>query len=243
MAGLAGGWVRETVPLPQLEGYGELALNYGSFHDLHSAGHSLSSLLKALLKGGRVFLGDLFCCLNYEAQVVELYQGDVLLGSYATSFEKTADAEHTRCPESLYDWNEKKRHECQGVFRCVKQSAFSKNGGKYIRLPEAYAQTAKYTASSFVWEIASPMNPTSALMSQPDGAGQVLAGFQEPASLGMREFQVFTVTSDIEEHETRTGKYLSWLWVFPFESAAVQWNDYQVKVIPRDINVWFHGFS
>jgi hypothetical protein len=30
-----------------------------------------------------IFCGDLFCCLNYDSQAVELYNGSTLLGSYS----------------------------------------------------------------------------------------------------------------------------------------------------------------
>lgn len=75
----------------QLEGSGKLAWKYDGFSDIH---------LRARLAfcsdgGGRagVFCGDLFCCLNYDNQAVELYNGSTLLGSYSTDLVKTPDAD------------------------------------------------------------------------------------------------------------------------------------------------------
>lgn len=83
----------------QLEGSGKLAWKYEGFSDIH---------LRARLAfcsdgGGRagVFCGDLFCCLNYDNQAVELYNGSTLLGSYSTDLAKTSDAD-LRDDPSMY---------------------------------------------------------------------------------------------------------------------------------------------
>ena len=48
-----------------------------------------------------MFLGSIFCCINYDTQCVELYQGSKKLGSYASSFSKTTNAD-LRSDPSLY---------------------------------------------------------------------------------------------------------------------------------------------
>ncbi len=48
-----------------------------------------------------MFLGSIFCCINYDTQCVELYQGSKKLGSYASSFSKTSNAD-LRSDPSLY---------------------------------------------------------------------------------------------------------------------------------------------
>lgn len=77
----------ESRPYSLLEGSGKLAWKYEGFSDLH---------IRARMGfpqngGGRagIFLGNLFCCLNFDTQRVELYQGSSLLGSYAAAFSKT----------------------------------------------------------------------------------------------------------------------------------------------------------
>lgn len=75
----------------QLEGHGELAWQYDGFSELH-----LRARLAFPANGsGRagVFCGSLFCCLNYDTQAVELYNGSTLLGSYSQEIARTASAD------------------------------------------------------------------------------------------------------------------------------------------------------
>lgn len=75
----------------QLEGRGELAWQYSGFRELH-----LRARLAFPANGsGRagVFCGNIFCCLNYDTQRVELYQGSSLLGSYSQSISRTSNAD------------------------------------------------------------------------------------------------------------------------------------------------------
>ena len=44
---------------------------------------------------------SIFCCINYDTQCVELYQGSKKLGSYASSFSKISNAD-LRSDPSLY---------------------------------------------------------------------------------------------------------------------------------------------
>ena len=64
----------ESRPYSQLEGYGKLAWKYDGFSDVHIR----ARLAFPQNSSGRagVFLGDIFCCLDYGAQRVELYQGN-----------------------------------------------------------------------------------------------------------------------------------------------------------------------
>ena len=83
----------------QLEGSGKLALDYTGFSEIHvRARFAFKSS-----GGGKagVFLGSIFCCINYDTQCVELYQGSKKLGSYASSFSKTSNAD-LRSNPSLY---------------------------------------------------------------------------------------------------------------------------------------------
>jgi hypothetical protein len=96
----------ESRPYSQLEGHGELAWKYGGFSDVHIR----ARLAFPQNGGGRagVFIGDIFCCLNYNTQRVELYQGASLLGSYSTSFSKTPDGE-IRTNPNMYTIEMRKR--------------------------------------------------------------------------------------------------------------------------------------
>ena len=78
-------------PYSQLEGYGQLAWNYNGFSDIHLR----AQIIFPENGGGRagIFLGSLFCCLNYDTQRIELYEGSTLKGSYATDFSKTSKAD------------------------------------------------------------------------------------------------------------------------------------------------------
>lgn len=81
-------YTTESRPYSLLEGSGKLAWKYEGFSDLHIR----ARVGFAQNGGGRagVFIGDLFCCLNYDTQRVELYQGTALLGSYAVSLSKNS---------------------------------------------------------------------------------------------------------------------------------------------------------
>jgi hypothetical protein len=52
-------------PYSQLEGYGRLALKYGSFTDLHLRAQMIFP--ESFTGRAGIFLGDLFCCFNYES--------------------------------------------------------------------------------------------------------------------------------------------------------------------------------
>ena len=73
----------------------------------------------------------------------------------------------------------------------------------------------------------------------PDGSFTSFGRINRTGVTWDEEFQVFTVNSDIEEHETRTEE-ISLDYEF-FHSGLLNLicgHDYPVKIIPRDINVW-----
>lgn len=83
----------------QLEGSGKLAWKYDGFKEIHLRAR-LAFPANGSGKSG-VFCGELFCCLNYNSQAVELYNGSTLLGSYSQTIERTADA-NLRTDPSMY---------------------------------------------------------------------------------------------------------------------------------------------
>jgi hypothetical protein len=89
---LSGSWTvwredeySESRVYSQLDGSGKLAWQYDGFSDVHLRAR-LAFPSNGSGKAG-VFCGDLFCCLNYDSQAVELYNGSTLLGSYSQTIE------------------------------------------------------------------------------------------------------------------------------------------------------------
>lgn len=90
----------------QLEGYGELAWKYDEFSDVHLRAQLI--LPSGFTGRAGIFLGSLFCCVNYDAQRIELYEGNTLKGSYSASFSRTADADLRTSP-TVYTLEFRKR--------------------------------------------------------------------------------------------------------------------------------------
>jgi hypothetical protein len=59
---------------------------------ISTCGQGWRSRQTAADKAG-VFCGNLFCCLNYDSQAVELYNGSTLLGSYSQRYCETPNAD------------------------------------------------------------------------------------------------------------------------------------------------------
>ena len=81
----------ENRPYSQLDGSGQLAWQYSGFKELHLRAR-LAFPADGSGKAG-VFCGDVFCCLNYDTQRVELYKGSTLLGSYSQTISRTPNAD------------------------------------------------------------------------------------------------------------------------------------------------------
>ena len=191
--------------------------------------------------GGRagVFLGNLFCCLNYDTQRVELYQGSTLLGSYSTSFSKTPDAQLHSDP-TVYTIEMRKRGSKVRVY----------SGSSYtLRFTATVSATSGYAGIQADNEIVCDLlragdawayEPYECFdVVYPDG---VRTSFGRIARSGVtwdEEFQIFSVNSDVDEGSTRSED-ISLDYDF-FHSHLLEiscGNDYTARVIPRDINVW-----
>lgn len=83
-------WSQERV-YSQLEGSGQLAWKYTGFSDVHIRAR-IAFPHNGSGRAG-VFIGNIFCCINIDAQRVELYQGSTLLGTYSASYVKTPAAD------------------------------------------------------------------------------------------------------------------------------------------------------
>lgn len=230
-------YTTENRPYSLLEGSGKLAWKYEGFSDLHiraRVGFPQNG-------GGRagVFLGNLFCCLNYDTQRVELYQGSTLLGSYSTSFSKTPDAQLHSDP-AVYTIEMRKRGNRVRVY----------SGSSYtLRFSATVSATSGYAGIQADNEIVCDLlragdawayEPYECFdVVYPDG---VRTSFGRIARSGVtwdEEFQIFSVNSDVDEGSTRSED-ISLDYDF-FHSHLLEiscGNDYTAKVIPRDINVW-----
>ena len=103
---LSGSWTvwhedeySESRVYSQLDGSGKLAWRYDGFSDIHLRARLVFPATGSGKAG--VFCGDLFCCLNYNTQTVELYNDSTLLGSYSQTIERTANAD-LRTNPSMY---------------------------------------------------------------------------------------------------------------------------------------------
>lgn len=74
----------------QLNGSGQFAWNYDEFKDIHLR-ERLAFPAGSTGKAG-IFCGSLFCCLNYDSQAVELWNGSTKLGSYSQTIQQTPTA-------------------------------------------------------------------------------------------------------------------------------------------------------
>src|SRR5699024_6495498 len=93
-------------PYSQLEGYGQLAWNYNGFSDIDLRAQIIFPANGSGKAG--IFIGTLFCCLNYDTQRLELYEGSTLKGSYAMIISKTSKAD-LRSNPNVYTIEMRKR--------------------------------------------------------------------------------------------------------------------------------------
>ncbi|BDZ79228.1 glycosyl hydrolase family 18 protein [Claveliimonas bilis] len=222
----------------QLEGSGQLAWQYDGFTELH-----LRARLAFPSNGsGRagVFCGNLFCCLNYDSQRVELYQGTTLLGSYSQEIARTSAA-NLRGNPTMYTVEMRIR-------------------GNRVRVYSGSSYTLRFTAtvSGFTGGYAGYRSDNTTVcellrlgdawtyepyerfdVTMPDGSVQSYGRIVRPGCIWDEEFQVFTLTSDVEESSTRSED-ISLEYDF-FHSGLLGLscgNDYTVTVTPKDINIW-----
>lgn len=225
-------------PYSQLEGSGQLAWNYGSFTDIHLRAR-LAFPSTGSGKAG-VFCGNLFCCLNYDTQRVELYNGSTLLGSYSTEISRTSSA-NLRSDPNMYTIEMRIR-------------------GNRVRVYSGASYTLRFTAtvSGFSGGYAGYRSDNTTIcellrlgdawtyepyerfdVEMPDGTSASFGRIARSNCSWDEEFQVFTLTSDVEETATRSES-ISLDYDF-FHSSLLALScggNYTAKIIPRDINIW-----
>ncbi len=221
----------------QLEGSGKLALDYTGFSEIHvRARFAFKSS-----GGGKagVFLGSVFCCINYDTQCVELYQGSKKLGSYASSFSKTSNAD-LRSDSSLYTVEMRIR-------------------GNKVRVYSGAAYTLRFTATitaetGYVGFMAEKGVVCDLLrlgdawyyepyecfdITFPDGKQTTFGRCTRTGISWDNEFELFRVNSDVEEISTRSQDIsMDYDFFHSHEMSLECGNDYEMKVVPHDLNVW-----
>lgn len=223
-------------PYSQLEGQGRLSIKYDGFSDIH-----LRARLAFPQSGsGRagVFCGDIFCCLNFNSQQVELYQGSTLLGSYSTSFSQTPDIDIRKDPY-MYTIEMRRRGNqvrvYSGASNVLRFTATISDGGRVgIRSDNHIKCELLRIGDAWSYE---PYECFDVELP----SGQVISYGRLLRSnvTWNNEFNIFTLISDIEENDTRIES-ISMDYDF-FHSGVLSLtcgNDYVVKIIPKDINVW-----
>ncbi|MEL5896948.1 glycosyl hydrolase family 18 protein [Clostridium sporogenes] len=225
-------------PYSQLDGYGQLAWNYTNFSDIHLRAR-IAFTEESNGKAG-IFCGDVFCCLNYDTQRIELYKGSSLLASYNTEIAKTPTSELRSNPR-MYTIEMRIR-------------------GNRVRVYSGASNTLRFTAnlSSFTGGYAG-VRSDGRILSEllrmgdswtyepyerfdvvfPDGSKTEYGRLNRTGVTWDNEFQVFTVNSDVEESATRSEDISMDYDFFHSELLLLSCgNDYTVKVIPKDINIW-----
>jgi spore germination protein YaaH len=224
-------------PYSQLEGSGQLAWQYEGFTDVHLRAQ-IAFPANGLGRAG-VFIGNVFACLNVDTQRVELYQGSTLLGSYSTSFSRTPAAD-IRSNPSMYTIEMRKRGNRVRVYSGSSNilrftaTISATSGFAGIRSDGPIKCQLLRLGDAWTYEPYERFD-----VEYPDGSG---ASFGRIARSGVtwdEEFQVFTVTSDVDESATRSEDISLDYEFFHSKLLPLQCgHDYRVKIRPRDINVW-----
>lgn len=222
----------------QLEGSGQLAWQYSGLRDIH-----LRARLAFPSNGsGRagVFCGSLFCCLNVTNQAVELYNGSALLGSYSTAISRTPDSA-LRSEPNMYTIEMRIR-------------------GNRVRVYSGASYTLRFTAtvSGFSGGFAGYRSDSRTVcellrlgdawtyepyerfdVAFPDGRVTEYGRIARSNAVWDEEFQVFTLTADVEEGSTRSEDIsLDYDFFHSHLLGLACGNDYTVKITPKDINIW-----
>lgn len=223
----------------QLDGKGQLAWQYDGFSDIH-----LRARLAFPANGsGRagVFCGNLFCCLNYDSQAVELYNGSTLLGSYNQEILRTPNAD-LRDDPNMYTVEMRIRGNRVRVYSgssytlrfTATVSGFS---GGYAGYRSDNRTVCELMRLGDAWTY-EPYERFDVTM--PDGTQKSYGRISRSNCTWDSEFQVFTLTADVEESSTRSED-ISMDYDFFHSDDMLSLscgNDYQASVIPVDINIW-----
>lgn len=222
----------------QLEGSGQLAWQYSGFSDIH-----LRARLAFPSDGsGRagVFCGDIFCCLNITNQAVELYNGSTLLGSYSVEIGRTADSLLRTAP-STYTVEMRIRNGKIRVYSGASYTLrFTATVSGFFGGFAGYRSDNRTVCELLRLGDAWTYEPYERFdVEMPDGTSASFGRITRSNCTWDEEFQVFTLTSDVEESTTRSEDIsLDYEFFHSSLLALSCGNNYTAKVIPRDINIW-----
>ncbi len=225
-------------PYSQLEGKGQLAWNYNNFSDIHLRAQIIFPETFSGKAG--VFIGTIYCCFNYDNQRIELYEGSTLKGSYATSFSKTSAA-NIRSNPSFYTLEIRKRGNQVRVYSSASNTlrftstCSDVTGYAGIRSNNKVHCQLLRLGDAWTYE---PYERFDVLM--PDGTFKTYGRLSRSNCSWDDEFQVFTLTADLEESATRSESIsLDYDFFHSDMMPSIQCGkDYSVTIIPRDINIW-----
>lgn len=223
----------------QLDGSGQLAWKYDGFSDIHLRAR-LAFPASGSGKAG-IFCGDLFCCLNYNSQAVELYNGSTLLGSYSQEITRTPTTD-LRDDPNMYTVEMRIRGNRVRVYSgssytlrfTATVSGFS---GGYAGYRSDNRTVCELMRLGDAWTY-EPYERFDVVM--PDGTTKSYGRISRSNCTWDSEFQVFTLTADVEESSTRSED-ISMDYDFSHSDDMTSLscgNDYQATVIPVDINIW-----
>lgn len=242
---LSGSWTvwhedeySESRVYSQLDGSGKLAWRYDGFSDIHLRARLVFPATGSGKAG--VFCGDLFCCLNYNTQAVELYNDSTLLGSYSQTIERTANAD-LRTNPSMYTVEMRIRGNKVRVYSgssytlrfTATVSGFSGGYAGYRSDNRTVCELLRL-GDAWTYEPYERFDVTF-----PDGTVTQYGRISRSNATWDTEFQVFTLTSDIEEDATRSESIsLDYEFYHSHELALTCGNDYTVTITPKDIDIW-----
>lgn len=223
----------------QLEGYGQLAWQYDGFKDIHIRAR-LAFPADGSGRAG-VFCGSLFCCLNVSSQAVELYYGGTLLGSYHQEIDKTSSA-HIRDAPSMYTVEMRIRGNKVRVYSGASStlrftaivSGFTGGNAGYRSDHKTVCELLRL-GDAWTYEPYERFDVT-----MPDGTFKSYGRISRTNCIWDEEFQVFTLTSDIEESASRSEEISMDYDFFHSDilTGVTCGNDYTVRIVPKDINIW-----
>lgn len=225
-------------PYSQLDGSGHLAWNFDSLPDIH-----LRARLAFPADGsGRagIFYGALFCCLNVDTQAVELYNGETLISSYSTTIQRTADEDLRKSP-SMYTVEMRVRGDTVRVYSGASSTLrFTATVNAFSGGYAGYRSDSRTVCELLRLGDAWAYEPYECFdVAFPDGTTTTYGRIQRTNCTWDTEFQVFTLTADVEESATRTESIsLDYEFFHSHLLPLACGEDYTVTIAPKDINIW-----
>ena len=184
----------------QLEGEGELAWLYSGLMIFISV---QGWRFRQMVVAEPVYSAAVFsAAVNYDTQQVELYNGSTLLGSYATSFSRPVTqicAPIPTCTPLRCAFVETRSVFIPAILYLALHATVS----GFAAVTLASVPMGMLFANCSVWATLD-LSLTSALTTFPDGSVVEYGRIDRSNAVWDEEFQVFTLTSDVEEISTRS---------------------------------------